>query len=547
MKFHRLAVAAAFAGALFPAFSCDSSLGTAGVLTIHVVGDGSFDARAVARVTLRVDGDGPSPATRDLPTPSGLPASLDETYQPAAPAVLVVGAVAVDASGIKVASGLAQPVSVGGAAADVTVVLSSAGAAGDGGTIVDGSVPTDGGAPDLVGKTCNPMLCPLGCNFQLDRCNRPLPTNLGTAPPEGELMKDVVVSGGAALDTATGKAYVNNQQVDLGFVYSVQDGTQPNGAPRLAVFGAKSLTIQPGAVLRVFDSANGMPGNAALFLVAGDVTINGRVEAGAIGTNGMPGFGRRSGPGGWFGSGTDGNGQGPAGCGGGSGASSGPADDGGGGGGAMAGRGGTGSHGGGAKSGAGGMTTLPAPSPLQGGCGGGSGSNSTGGARSEGGGGGGAIEFSAGGTLTVGGSGSIDVAGNGGAGGADVSAGGGGGAGGMVVLEAAIVTVAGGGFVASNGGGGGAGGNGFGMGAGQPGQPGPANLSPAIGGASASTGGLGGWGNSPTGADAPFAGSSNGGGGGAGAGAFVSIAAQTTIAPASYSAVYTAMKVMQVY
>jgi hypothetical protein len=545
-------LASFFALALLPLVaSCGSDTSGGGLLHITLVGDGSFDPSRVARLQVRIDGDGTSSATHDI-TVRGLGSAATDSYQLMnGPAILVVSAFAFDGAGGKVASGIAPPTSVGNSDASITVTLSTAGDS-DGGipSLGDGGTPGDGstGNPDFsVGGGCNN--CPLGCNMAANRCNRPLPLNGGGPPNEGALGNDVVLSTDTIIDTSSGTTIQNNAPVMLGFSY--QKLIQPNGAPPIGVFGARSLKVNSGVTVRLIDAGMMQPGAAALFVTAGDIEIDGRIEAGALDRMGpLPGSGPTPGPGGGAGSGTDGPGRGPQGCGGGSGAPSGNnniPDDGGGGGGAMAAIGGTGSHGGLAKAGQGGMTIIKSPTPLQGGCGGGSGSNSGGGVRSAGGGGGGALELSAGGNLILGATALIDVGANGGVGGLDISAGGGGGAGGMVILEGVTVTLAQGGFVAANGGGGGAGGNGNGLGAGTAGGPGPAMLAPAVGGASASSGGMGGWENGNAGANAPFNGSANGGGGGGAVGLVVTVANSVKVAPASMSAVYQALAIPMTY
>ncbi|MSP62212.1 MAG: hypothetical protein EXR72_18145 [Myxococcales bacterium] len=544
---------ALFGLALLPACSGDAVAPGGGDLRILVVGDGSFNAARVAKVVLRVDGDGDT-VQKELPV-SGLPAQLEETYRAMrGGATVVVAAIAYDGAGSPVASGLADPVTLGSSTVEVRVVLRSAGSLADGGSGSD-SGSTDGGdvPSDLAGQPPADLFaasdsaacqgCLLGCNALLQRCNRPLPQNYGQVPNEAMFAADVVIAADTLLDTATGKATQKNVPVNLGFVYAVVPGTQPNGAPKLAVFSARSLTLQKAVQLRIYDSASGAPGNAPLFLIAGDIDVSGTLDAsGLVMSNGS---GRRPAPGGFPGSTSDGPGGGPAKCGGVSGNSNNLTDDGGGGGAASGGKGGNGAKSGSAVAGAGGSAVFLSQTPLFGGCGGGSGSARNG--HVEGGGGGGALQLSAGGTLTVAAGAVIHAGGNGGLGGTDTGSGGGGGSGGMIVLEGAVVTLAVGSLVAANGGGGGGGGNGLLQGGGQAGQPGPAAIAGAAGGSAKSAGGGGGWQGAPDGKSAPAANSVNGGGGGGGVGLLFTVAGKANVADGTRSAIHFPLVVTTTY
>jgi hypothetical protein len=194
----------------------------------------------------------------------------------------------------------------------------------------------------------------------------------------------------------------------------------------MALVVARTITVERGMVVRV-------RGTLPLVLVALDsVTVDGTVNAAALGETGGPGgaSARPEGKGAGVGPGA-GTGDRP----------------GGGGGGSHCGRGGSGGpdHLGGPGN-AGGTRYLAGVIPLAGGSSGGNG------ATWPGGGGGGAIQLAAGRKIVIGPGGVIHAGGGGGE-----REGGGGGSGGAILLEAPVVEMAG--VLAANGGGGGSGGN----------------------------------------------------------------------------------------
>jgi hypothetical protein len=226
----------------------------------------------------------------------------------------------------------------------------------------------------------------------------------------------------------------------------VIDGVYYEQVGTFAVFALTALTLNPNGELRL----NGT--RPTIFIVDGDVTLRGLVDASGGCANGTKSC---AGPGGGAG------GVAPSGAAGGCGAG-GPGGDAdgttivhakgaGGGGFGTAGEAGAGTQG--SAGVACGSATLV---PLVGGSGGGHGGNviSTNLSGGPGGGGGGAIQITAAGTIAIESMGTIDVGGAGGAGDPGTTRGaGGGGAGGAVLLQASAVSVSG--VIAANGGGGG--------------------------------------------------------------------------------------------
>jgi hypothetical protein len=208
-----------------------------------------------------------------------------------------------------------------------------------------------------------------------------------------------------------------------------------------AVTGTGSLTIEGD--------------KPVILAVFGDATVDGNIDAGAVGTAAGPGgdvacSGGAGDNGGSSNSDNDGSGGG-----------------GGGGFGSPGARGGSGSDGGGGNGGS--TDGNPELVPLRGGCSGGRGGRGVGSGR-YGGGGGGAAQVSTAGILSI--TGTVSAAGGGGQkGGGYGDGGGGGGSGGAVLLEGDTVSIDAGAWLTANGGGGG-GGRGEGGGSSQDGSDG---------------------------------------------------------------------------
>jgi hypothetical protein len=260
------------------------------------------------------------------------------------------------------------------------------------------------------------------------------PAHVNPAAPEllDALAPELVVDCSAQLDFGDG-ALPADVAVCTQVVHPIVIA-QATG-PDLVVVPVTSLTVESGSTLTLVGS------RPVVFLVYGDATIDGEIDASAIG-----------------------QGQGPGGdalCLSGKGAIGASASNRGGGGGGgsfgtlLGAKGGNGYSGGGS----GGMPGMSGGSidltPLVGGCPGGSGGTGQS-AGGLGGGGGGAIQISASGNLTMP-LGAIAACGGGGRGAAtgNMAGGGGGGSGGAVLLEATTISVSLVSTVTANGGGGG--------------------------------------------------------------------------------------------
>lgn len=357
------------------------------------------------------------------------------------------------------------------------------------GVVTDGALPdgppTDGPAPDRApvcaegtfecltdtsarvcanGAWSAPRRCFLGCVAGRRECRDPSNVDTATLGFDenglGDLSRDddlvvntdtgeIQTQGGAVIRQAN---HVNNLNHGIGFYRVSSMGAD------LGVFVLSSWTIPAGRTVSVRGQA------AFVALVAHDVHLMGRIDAGAHGVHGGPG-------------GFDGGAQGQPGlgpCHGSPGSGTTACNDlcsSGSGGGGHGGAGG----GGGAVNCENGAHVLSAGTggsvcgndelqPLVGGSGGAGGAMVTGydyGANSEpgpgpGGGGGGAVQISLRGRLVLGSGGGILVPG---AGGGETTSGGGsgGGAGGAILLEAGEVVADADAFLAANGGGGGGG------------------------------------------------------------------------------------------
>ena len=328
------------------------------------------------------------------------------------------------------------------------------------------------------------------------------------------LTTTITIARETTVDTDTGKLSggfkrVQGQGVIAGIGY--QQATFA-GMP-IAVFSFAQLDVTANGSLVIQGS------RPAVFVIAGALTIDGVVHAGAT-----CGSGNCPGPGG--GAGTPFTVVG-GGCGGGSGgahdAAGADAGGGGGAGGENGAAGGSDTRAGVAfPGGSGGLACVPAMiEPLTGGSGGsGGGPGSV--APTSGGAGGGALQLTALGSITI--TGTVEAGGAGGSGGpgdavaGNGGAGAGGGAGGALLLEAPTITLAASSVLAANGGGGG--GAGSGATTGSPGAHGATSATPAAGGAPAAGGQPGGAGGAAGAPAQPGTSGteSNGGGGGGGAG-----------------------------
>jgi hypothetical protein len=241
---------------------------------------------------------------------------------------------------------------------------------------------------------------------------------------------DGTIMGPPGTSRPAGSGVVNG----IGFHVVMQ-----TGGPGVGVFSVAGLTLAAGVKI-TFKGAN-----AFALASAGDVTLNGTVDASC---SMMPG------PGGFAGGTTSADGSGPS-------MGAGKAGAGGTGGNPASGGGGAGYGDAGGPGGLISTQTTPnggvpwgdLTSPtfvLSGGPGGGGGAGATMGG--PGGGGGGAVQLAVNGTLTV--NGIIDVGGCGGGKAGPADGGGGGGAGGAIVLEAAHVVLTAAAVLAANGGGG---------------------------------------------------------------------------------------------
>ncbi|MCD6499734.1 MAG: hypothetical protein J7M25_15690 [Deltaproteobacteria bacterium] len=305
--------------------------------------------------------------------------------------------------------------------------------------------------------------CFLGCDQSSRACLEPSNVDTGTLGFDENQLSGLDLPGGSTVLIHTDSGQIDDQtggstirHADNGHI---RDGVafyrkQVQGSPDLGIFVFDHLTVPAGTVI-VF---TGRP--AAVFLVAGDVSIVGTIDAGA--------HGQDPGPGGYKGgdashaSTEGGNCRGQPGVG--TNACSDLCSSGSGGGG-FGGPGGAG----GALSSCNGQTLAAGIGgaicgttdlvPLHGGGGGAGGVKVAGedsSAPGAGGGGGGAIQISARGTISLQGGGGITVPGDGG--GETASGGGsGGGAGGAILLEALAITADSDFFLTANGGGGGGG------------------------------------------------------------------------------------------
>lgn len=267
------------------------------------------------------------------------------------------------------------------------------------------------------GKSQTMTSCALGCATDGTRCLTFEPSNgLGPALAAAGGEPDVVLPKGVHIDTGTGT--ITNSG---GIAIPVQSLVVTEGGSAIRAFYAKSFVI---------DDATVTGPDAVAFVAAGDVTVQGAVDASGTGLTGGPGAQAST-----------------AACSGHSGQSQ-PCEvtftcDGGGG----AGNATAGTSGGGGTGAAGAAQTGFAP--LVGGCPGGSGLDSSGALVGSGGGGGGAMQLVSATRIVVTGSALIDV----GAGGGDPF--GGGGSGGNIVLEAPQVSIEGAAAIVGNGGAGG--------------------------------------------------------------------------------------------
>jgi hypothetical protein len=336
--------------------------------------------------------------------------------------------------------------------------------------------------------------CAYGCQADstkadAGKCKEIAPSNgltlscLTPAPAAGglDVLADATIDPSAGTITGSGGITIPTG--------SFSTHAQTSG-PTIGVFHLTHLTIAAGKTLTV---QGGAAKNAIAFVVDGDVTIDGTLDASAA--LATPGPGASTTQVGGMGTGA---GATKAGSGGGGFATAG---------GAGGGSTGTPAATGGIAGAAFGMPTLI---PLQGGGSGGSPAGIQAGA------GGGAVQITACGSIHV--TGMIKATGGGGYGGT-TGGGAGAGAGGGILLEAASVTVTG--TLATNGGGGGGGGGGTPTTGGNSGGDGTTTTTPALGGTGggtpkAGTGGAGAAGATAALDGAPSA--TNGGGGGGGAG-----------------------------
>jgi hypothetical protein len=341
--------------------------------------------------------------------------------------------------------------------------------------------------------------CPLGCNDELLRCSRPVPSNVDRQLWT-KAFAEVTIANVVTLDTDDCDTTAFSPAPATEIV-EVADG------PDLCVLIMAQLTVSPTGRLEAHGS------RALVLLVTGEALVEGVIDASSHGT--LPG------PGGALGGAAGMAAPGGA-CGGGGGENSGTRDSGGGGGGGGA-PGGAGGEGGDdvvAGGTAGAALDNSQLVPLLGGCGGGGGGTQPGSdPGGAGGAGGGALQLTVGRSLIVAAGGLIWAGGGAGQGGGAQSAGGGGGAGGGILLEAPTVTIAG--AVAANGGGGGASNN---PGSGD-GEDGTEDASRAAGGSDSGNGsegggpgGAGGSGVTCHGGETPDDLVDNGGGGGGGVG-----------------------------
>jgi hypothetical protein len=297
---------------------------------------------------------------------------------------------------------------------------------------------------DFAGGDLQPCGCPNGC-ASTGACLALVPSGPVTAGDYNMPGTNVVnITGNTTIDTGTGQIMGGlNRPAMTGVVNGIGfHVVAQNGGPSVGVFSVAGLTLAVGAKITFKGT------NAFALASAGDVTINGLIDASCSAMT--------PGPGGFAGGATSMDGSGPT-------MGAGKAGGGGGGGNAASGGGGAGY---GDSGGSGGLISTQTPNGgvpwgdlttatfvLSGGPGGGGGAGVTMGGK--GGGGGGAVQLVVNGTLTV--TGTIDVGGCGGLKAGMADGGGGGGAGGAIVLEAVHVTLSSTAVLAANGGGGGAG------------------------------------------------------------------------------------------
>jgi hypothetical protein len=373
----------------------------------------------------------------------------------------------------------------------VLMMIAGCGFNPSGGQPADDVVDPDGGGPDDDGSpgdgacvegcdgfdvvTCTGgqetrTPCSAGC---LDaggpHCATLIPSNGANASDLVDVTGDLVVNAGQIVvaDTDDGSIVVysggsgspttiRDPGNGLGDMIRYRTLSQTGGAPALAIFGVRRITIADGGRLRVIGD------RSVVFLVATEAAISGVVDvaAGHMGDTGSVDCQECSGPGGGAGgtSLTAASGCAP----GINGQYSATLDETGGGGGGL---GTMGARGGDSDSGTslgGDVTALTACSgaslvPLQGGSGGGRSSGTVTFGNEVGGGGGGAVQITALDNIAITTTGEIYAAGAGGDGSADDYGGGGGGAGGGILLESPTITIVGAARITANGGGGGSG------------------------------------------------------------------------------------------
>ncbi len=356
------------------------------------------------------------------------------------------------------------------------------GQAGDGGVDPDADFQGDGSPGDAPCAercegnnlyTCSGgqellTTCAVGCiETGGPHCATLVPSN-GAGPADlVDVTGDLQVSAGqtVVVDTGDGRIVawaggnattIRDPGNGLGDMIRFRVQSQINGAPAVAIFGVRSISIADGGRLWVTGD------RPVLFLVAMAATISGSLDAGAghTGTTGTTDCQECAGPGGGDGAtslataggcapGLDGN-------------YSATQDETGGGGGGFGFAGAPGGSSNGGLAQGGGVSPLTGCTgaslvPLSGGSGGGRGSLLGVSGAEVGGGGGGAVQITAHGGIAITGTGEIYAGGAGGQGSVDDFGGGGGGAGGGILLEAPSLTITTGARLTANGGGGGSG------------------------------------------------------------------------------------------
>lgn len=432
-------------------------------------------------------------------------------------AVAAVGACGFNPSGGQVADDVVDPDGGGG---------DDGGGGGDGACVsrCDGMnlITCDGNGQEMS------MPCTAGC---LDsggpHCATLIPSN-GAGPTDlvdvtgdlsvaaGQIVVVDTDDGGIVAYTGGTPTTIRDPGNGLGDMMRFRVMSQINGAPAVAIFGVRSLSIADGGRLRVTGD------RPVLFLVATVATISGTIDVGAghSGATGAVDCQECAGPGGGRGAdslvaaggcapGLNGN-------------YSVMLDETGGGGGGFGFAGARGGDSDGGQAAGGDVTPITGCTgvslvPLEGGSGGGRGSTSATFGAEVGGGGGGAIQLTALVGISVTATGEVYAGGAGGQGSVDDYGGGGGGAGGGILLEAPGIAIATGARVTANGGGGGSGREA------ERGENGPRGAVRASGGTGSGTGGdegrggLGGIGGAAAQSATQGAGNIDGTGGGGGA------------------------------